>query len=64
MERLIPSIIQLINELDEKHSSLSGDEVAGGLLGSQEKIKEYVNELIEEIEYVKKNKSGRNGDKA
>jgi hypothetical protein len=62
MERLIPSIIQVIEELDEKMQTvlrektdyLTGHANAEGLLGSQEKIKEYVNELIEEIESIKK----------
>ncbi len=64
MERLIPSIIQLIEELDEKMQtvirrqtdSLTEHAGAGGLLESQEKIKEYVDELIEEIEFIKKKK--------
>jgi hypothetical protein len=71
MERLIPSIIQLIEELDEKMQtvirrqtdSLTEHAGEGVLLGSQEKIKEYVDELIEEIESIKKtNESGENRD--
>ena len=62
MERLIPSIIQLIEGLDEKMQTviqeksdyLTGLADAEGLLGGQEKIKEYVNELIEEMESIKK----------
>jgi hypothetical protein len=72
MERLIPTIIQLIEELDEKMQtvirkqtdSLTEYAGAGGLSGSHEKIREYVDELIEEIESIKKkNKSGDNRDK-
>ncbi len=68
MEITIQSIIQLIEELDEKMQTVTQKQSdylthhadAGGLLGSQEKIREYVNELIEEIESIKKNKSGGN----
>ena len=72
MERLIPSIIQLIEELDEKMQtvirkqtdSLTEYAGVGGLSASHEKIREYVDELIEEIESIKKkNKSGENRDK-
>jgi division protein CdvB (Snf7/Vps24/ESCRT-III family) len=68
MERLIPSIIQLIEDLDEKMQTVIREKTdyltsladAEGLLGSQENIKEYVNELIEEINSIKKNnKSGK-----
>ena len=62
MERLIPSIIQLIEQLDEKVQTVMREKSdyltwladAEGSLGSQEKIKEYVNELIEEKESLKK----------
>ena len=65
MERPAPSIIQLIEELDEKMQTVIRRQTdcltehagtGGGLLGSQEKIKEYVDELIEEIESIKKKK--------
>jgi hypothetical protein len=68
MERLIPSIIKLIEDLyekmhaviQEKTDYLTGLADAEGLLGSQENINEYVNELIEEIKSIKKNnKSGK-----
>ena len=68
MERLIPSIIQLIEDLDEKMQTVIREKTdylasladAEGSLGSQENIKEYVNELIEEINSIKKNnKSGK-----
>ena len=62
MERLIPAIIQLIEDLDEKMQTLirektdylTGHADAEGLVGGQENIKEYVSELIEEIESIKK----------
>ena len=62
MERLVPSLIQLIEDLDEKMQTvireksdyLTGLADAEGLLGSQENIKEYVSELIQEIEFIKK----------
>ena len=47
----------------ERTDSLTCHADAGGLLGSQDKIREYVDELIEEIEYIKKNKSGGNREK-
>jgi hypothetical protein len=68
MERLVPSLIQLIEDLDEKMQTvireksdyLTGLADAEGLLGNQENIREYVNELIEEIESMKKNnKTGK-----
>lgn len=71
MEITIQSITRLIEELDEKMQtvarertdSLTGHAEAGGLLGSQDKIREYVDELIEQIEYIKKNKSAGNREK-
>jgi hypothetical protein len=68
MERLIPSIIQLIEDLEEKMQTVIREKTdylasladAEGLLDSQENIKEYVNELIEEINSIKKNnKNGK-----
>jgi hypothetical protein len=71
MEITIQSITQLIEELDEKMQTVTRERTdsltchadAGGLLGSQDKIREYVDELIEEIEHIKKNKSGGNREK-
>ena len=71
MEITIQSITRLIEDLDEKMQTVARERTdyltchadAGGLLGSQDNIREYVDELIEEIEYIKKNKSGGNMEK-
>ena len=68
MESIITSIRQLLDELEEKIQKIPNDQqihiskyqVIDAT--SQEDIKEYVKELIREINKLKENKNNRNKD--
>jgi hypothetical protein len=68
MESIITSIRQLLDELEEKIQMISKDQQIHNLkykdidANSQEDIKEYVKELIREINNLKENKNNRSKD--
>ena len=68
MESIITSIRQLLDELEEKIQMIPKDQQIHNSqykdidADSQEDIKEYVKELIMEINNIKENKSNRNKD--
>ena len=68
MESIIISIRQLLDELEEKIKEIPNDQQIHNSKykdidsNSQEDIKEYVKELIREINNLKKNKNNRNKD--
>ncbi len=68
MESIITSIRQLLDELEEKIQMIPNDHQIHNSkykdidANSQEDIKEYVKELIREINNLKENKNNRNND--
>ncbi len=68
MESIITSIRQLLDELEEKIQTIPKDQQIHNSkykdidLNNQEDIKEYVKELIREINNLKENKNKRNKD--
>ena len=68
MESIITSIRQLLDELEEKIKEIPNDRQIHNSKyneidpNSQEDIKEYVKELIREINNLKENKNNRNKD--
>lgn len=68
MESIITSIRQLLDELEEKIQMIPKDQQIRNSkymdidANSQEDIKEYVKELIMEINNLKENKNNRNKD--
>ena len=68
MESIITSIRQLLDELEEKIRMIPKDQQIHNSkykdmdANSQEDIKEYVKELIMEINNLKENKNNRNKD--
>ncbi len=68
MESIITSIRQLLDELEEKIQMIPNDHQIHNSkhkdidANSQEDIKEYVKELIREINNLKENKNNRNKD--
>ena len=68
MESIITSIRQLLDELEEKIQTIPKDQQIHNSkykdmdANSQEDIKEYVKELIMEINNLKENKNNRNKD--
>jgi hypothetical protein len=68
MESIITSIRQLLDELEQKIQMIPKDQQIPNSkykdidANSQEDIKEYVKELIREINNLKENKNNRNKD--
>ena len=68
MESIITSIRQLLDELEEKIQTIPKDQQIHDSkykdidANSQDDIKEYVKELIREIDNLKENKKNRNKD--
>ncbi len=68
MESIITSIRQLLDELEEKIQMISKDQQIHNSkykdidANSQDDIKEYVKELIREINTLKENKNNRSKD--
>ena len=68
MESIITSIRQLLDELEEKIQMIPRDQQIHNSkcndieVSCQEDIKEYVKELIREINNLKENKNNRNKD--
>jgi hypothetical protein len=67
MESIISSIRQLLDELEERIQKIPNDQQTqnskykdSDATNSQEDIKEYVKELIREINNLKENKNNRN----
>ena len=68
MESIITSIRKLLDELEEKIQMIPKDQQIHNSIfkdidaNSQEDIKEYVKQLIREIDNLKENKKNRNKD--